>query len=351
MLYIKSTFYILFLSSSLLFAQSTISGRVFDSETQEPLPYANVFLSKTTIGTSSDLDGYFRLEDVPNGSYELVVQYLGYELGIFKVTISEKKSFRLTVRLKPKPIEGKEIVIEAPRDKFWKNCFEKFKEEFLGVTENARKSTIMNPLSLNFDRGKNRDTYEAWCDSWVIVENRGLGYKINVVLVRFRWDKITCSHKVYTQFSELEPEDEEEYRQWLENREESYKGSFKHFFSSLATYHRDIFDYKIFLMNEKLVGGNVLYYPLPLDTLYSKFISDSIGFKKLVLEDYLRISYNDGSKEIDAGIILRGKEKYILFDKFGTVVNPIHIDMYEYWAFLRWADLLPDDYRPVINNN
>jgi hypothetical protein len=208
----------------------------------------------------------------------------------------------------------------------------------------------VNPLYLNFEK-KNRDTYEAWCDSWVIVENRGLGYKINVALVRFRWDKKTCSHKLYTQFSELEPEDEEEYRQWLENREESYKGSFKHFLSSLATYHKDIFDYKIFLMNEKLVKENWLYYPLPLDTLNSKFISDSIGFKKLVLEDYLRISYNDGSKEIDAGIILRGKEKYILFDKFGTVMNPIHIDMYEYWAFLRWADLLPDDYRPVINNN
>ena len=57
------------------------------------------------------------------------------------------------------------------------------------------------------------------------------------------------------------------------------------------------------------------------------------------------------SKEINAGIILRGKEKYILFDKFGTVMNPIHIDRYGYWAFLRFADLLPDDYRPVINNN
>ena len=343
MLSLNFTFFLLFLSSSLVFAQSTISGRVLDSETQKPLPYANVFLSKTTIGASSDLDGYFRVENVPNGIYELVVQYLGYELGIFKVTILEKESFRLTVRLKPKPFEGKEIVIEAPSNKFWKNCLKKFKEEFLGSTENARQSEIMNPFSLNFEK-KNRDTYEARCDSCVVVENRALGYKINIVLYRFWWDKTTCSHQTFSKFTELEPADEEEYRKWLENREKCYKGSFKHFFSSLATYHRDVFYYKIFLMHEKLVKEDGLYYPLPLDTLYSKFISDTIGFKKLALEDYLRISYNDDSEEIDAGIILRGKEKYLLFDKFGTVMNPTRIDIYGYWAYLRFADLLPENY-------
>jgi len=189
MLSLNFTFFLLFLSSSLVFAQSTISGRVLDSETQKPLPYANVFLSKTTIGASSDLDGYFRVENVPNGIYELVVQYLGYELGIFKVTILEKESFRLTVRLKPKPIEGKEIIIEAPNDKFWKDCLEKFEEQFLGLTENARESKIINPLSINFYKEKNSDTYVARCDSSIVIENRSLGYKINVVLYYFRWNK------------------------------------------------------------------------------------------------------------------------------------------------------------------
>ena len=349
MLSIRSTFYILFLSSSLLFSQSTISGRVIDSETQKPLPYANVFLSKTTIGASSDLDGYFRVENVPNGSYELVVQYLGYELVVFNITILEKKSFQLSVKLKPKPLEGKEIVIEAPDNKWWRKRFKEFKEQFLGFTENAQQSEIINPLSINFYEDRS-DNYVATCDSCLIVENRSLGYKINIVLQHFEWNKTKCYHRTYSKFNESEPESEDEYQRWLKNREKTYKGSFKHFFSSLLTYHKDIVNYKIFLTHEKIYKSKGLYYPISKNYLY-EFISDSIGLKKIKLEDFLYITYNDGSKEMEAGFVLKGKEKYLLLDNLGTVMNPIQSKRYGYWGYLRFADLLPDDYQPVINNN
>ena len=43
-------------------AQTTrVSGKVFDSETKEPLPFVNIIFKGTRIGTTSDFDGNFLL--------------------------------------------------------------------------------------------------------------------------------------------------------------------------------------------------------------------------------------------------------------------------------------------------
>ena len=42
-----------------------IRGKVFDAQTNEPIPFANVVLQGATTGTQSDLDGAFELTRVP----------------------------------------------------------------------------------------------------------------------------------------------------------------------------------------------------------------------------------------------------------------------------------------------
>ncbi|PSR03259.1 MAG: hypothetical protein BRD50_06100 [Bacteroidetes bacterium SW_11_45_7] len=48
----------------LLQAQETykITGRVIDDQTQEPVPFANVYLQGTSIGTTTDQEGYYTIE-------------------------------------------------------------------------------------------------------------------------------------------------------------------------------------------------------------------------------------------------------------------------------------------------
>lgn len=53
---------LLFLISTLItIGQTTIKGVVRDSETQETLPFVNIFIKNTLEGTTSDFDGFFRL--------------------------------------------------------------------------------------------------------------------------------------------------------------------------------------------------------------------------------------------------------------------------------------------------
>lgn len=67
------------LSFSLLAQKATIRGNVYDKETGEPIIYGNVVLGGTTIGTNTDIDGFFTLAGLEPGDYTVVASYLGYD--------------------------------------------------------------------------------------------------------------------------------------------------------------------------------------------------------------------------------------------------------------------------------
>ncbi|MEX0316039.1 MAG: TonB-dependent receptor [Allomuricauda sp.] len=59
------------------FAQdATLKGRV--TENGQPLPFANVLLKGTQMGTASDADGYFTLVNLEPGDYALLASSVGY---------------------------------------------------------------------------------------------------------------------------------------------------------------------------------------------------------------------------------------------------------------------------------
>lgn len=64
-----------------------IKGRVFDSKNNEPLPFANIIIDGTNIGSTTDLDGVFIFTGVKTGYVRLTVFYVGYK----QVTTSEIK--------------------------------------------------------------------------------------------------------------------------------------------------------------------------------------------------------------------------------------------------------------------
>ena len=58
---IRFVFTLLLFLPLCLSAQQTgvVKGRVFDSKNNEPIPFANVVIWKTTTGTAADENGYF----------------------------------------------------------------------------------------------------------------------------------------------------------------------------------------------------------------------------------------------------------------------------------------------------
>ena len=111
---------ILIFFSSYLFSQglSSISGFVRDDTSGEPISYANVFLSNSTLGAATNQDGYFVISNIPVGKYEVNATMIGY--GIFKqnIELSEGQPIRLDIRLNEEIIQTTEVLVTAERQKF-----------------------------------------------------------------------------------------------------------------------------------------------------------------------------------------------------------------------------------------
>ncbi|HRX01355.1 MAG TPA: carboxypeptidase-like regulatory domain-containing protein, partial [Cyclobacteriaceae bacterium] len=65
----------------------TIKGKIVDAQTREALPFGNVFVNNTTLGTAGDVDGNFEFKNVPFGQSELVFSYVGYKQSVRKVVV------------------------------------------------------------------------------------------------------------------------------------------------------------------------------------------------------------------------------------------------------------------------
>jgi len=58
-----------------------IKGRVVDAESGEPMPYTNVYIAGTNLGTMAYTDGYFIMRGLRPGTYTVKATYIGYTVG------------------------------------------------------------------------------------------------------------------------------------------------------------------------------------------------------------------------------------------------------------------------------
>jgi len=106
----------IFISQSSLAA--TVRGIVSDAKSNEQIIGGIVFLKGTSLGAASGLDGSYVVKNVPVGSYELVVSYVGYKSDIIAVTIkSDGEVKEINSLLFEENTNLNEVVIEGSQDK------------------------------------------------------------------------------------------------------------------------------------------------------------------------------------------------------------------------------------------
>ena len=100
-----------------LFGQDagSIEGRVLDADSKRSLEAANVLLQGTSIGTSVNKDGSFRLRQVPAGAHILRVSYIGYTPQNLAVEVVQNQTLTLEILLEPTILPGQTIIVSAMR--------------------------------------------------------------------------------------------------------------------------------------------------------------------------------------------------------------------------------------------
>jgi len=105
------------LATTMFFAQwclaqnGTISGKIMDGEFNDVLPFANVAIKGTTVGTTSDFEGAYSL-DIEPGTYTVTFSFLGYTTQeITGVVVEANQTVAVNVTLQPAASQLDEVVL------------------------------------------------------------------------------------------------------------------------------------------------------------------------------------------------------------------------------------------------
>ena len=214
--------------------KNTISGKVMNGETGAPVPGASVFITNTSRGTVSSSTGSFELQNVPEGSYDLIVSSIGFETQVYSYK-AEQLPLRLEIHMKPKVEELQAVVVEPDEKNGWEKWGKFFTDNFIGTNEDGRSCRITNYKTLRFRFSKKKNMLHVLADEPLQIENKALGYRVQYQLedFTFGFSNHVLVYYGYSLFSELNAKGPSKNQ--FKSREKAWNGSIMHFMRSL--YH------------------------------------------------------------------------------------------------------------------
>jgi outer membrane receptor for ferrienterochelin and colicin len=145
----KLLYIILFLGFSIIqlsaFSQKAqLKGKVIDASNNEPVPFANVLVEGTQIGSTTDFDGNFIITGLNPGYVKLRVSFVGYKTSYSAdILLSNNNTPFIEVQLEPSEQKLQQVVVSV-------DPFEKKQEAPLSMQSIGTKQIESNP-------GSNRD--------------------------------------------------------------------------------------------------------------------------------------------------------------------------------------------------
>jgi hypothetical protein len=115
---IKIVILILFLTAEGAFSQQEgqgiIEGRVYNANTSESIPFANIIILGTSIGSVSDIDGNFLFTGIAPGFVELRASSVGFEQFISEqILVTNASKVSIEIALSETSIAIEEITVKA----------------------------------------------------------------------------------------------------------------------------------------------------------------------------------------------------------------------------------------------
>ncbi len=92
---------------------ANIFGHVLDAETGDHIPFINLLIKDTRIGTLTDASGHYMLTNLPAGSHTLIVKGMGYDPVTVEFEIEEDQTKEINVEIEYKGIALDEIVLTS----------------------------------------------------------------------------------------------------------------------------------------------------------------------------------------------------------------------------------------------
>ncbi len=362
-------------------AQTVITGKVVDDATGLAIAGASVYINNTSAGSISNQAGEFSftISNITQG--DLIVSSVGYEVLAFKVNFTTADNKRYLCRMQVKQQQLQEVLVIS--DKTRQRWMSVFRENFLGLTEEAASCNLKNDNAIYFTKGtaEGTNSFNAYCDTPLVIINKMLGYKISFQLIEFSFDEASGStyYYGYTRFDELG-----EKKKYFKNRKRSFYGSTFHFYRALIsnrlaeegfmTY--EVRKIKITGDSTKSIAGSKSKavtissskpaesfagaMPVTAADLVQKDTARE-DFFKITIHDKLMVQYKKdpfSKRYLSAKVMMRealpvGVRSYItctmpfyFVDKNGITEDPLSVRYGGYWTYEKAANMLPYNYEP-----
>ena len=356
-------FFSILFCTAVLFAQTgyyPVTGKIIDAVTQMPMQAASVFAQNTTMGTVTDGEGNFKML-LPNGGYDLVITYTGYQTETKRITTSDAAT-KIVITLKQKEKAMEDLVIRSTNEvkDGWQKYGDFFLENFIGKTANSSLCTIKNKDDIKFYFSKKRNRLKVLSEVPLEIVNEALGYTIKYALDSFTYEYNTqvSLYTGYPLFEEITPATETQRVQWNNNRMQAYKGSILHLMRSI--YHKQIKEEGFEI--QFLVKQNENDTAIMLKNLYGALnynLDDSSQTAEILPnQTEVAVIYNKGVPEtayITANPNDPGKFQLSVFsftpnesigiEQNGYYYEQASVTISQYLAWKRMADMLPYDFK------
>ncbi|PKL88997.1 MAG: hypothetical protein CVV23_07440 [Ignavibacteriae bacterium HGW-Ignavibacteriae-2] len=357
-------------------SNGVISGKVYDGATGDPIPNVNIFISGTTIGTSSDLSGIFKLSDIPFETVSLVVSCIGYKPEYRTQHFTKEKTKEIIFKMTPVTYDLPSVSVVGREDKKWQENFKLFQKEFLGENYNSQYSRIINPYDLELYKTYD-GTLIAKSKKPLIIENSALGYKIIYTLQEFSSKYPITKFNGVTFFENLFSENESVRDEWNRQRVRTYLSSLQYFIKSLSSVYKELNKNALYLssaddedesmtINQKylakygfevrgteyppyIINNRSRSYPLNTNSILKEGISEN----ELVVDfnNYLLVQWIPDKIDLSESFKLSEQKSFILLetgrafmDAISGSVDEASIKTFGDFSKKRIADLMPLDY-------
>jgi hypothetical protein len=360
-------------------AQS-VSGIITEATTNSPLESANVFLANSSIGDVSDKDGFYEIENIPFGKYDVIVSVIGYEIEKIEISVTSSTNIPIDFVLERKVIELPEVIVSA--DLWRKRHLKKFIKNFLGESQNGDYTKINNTDVIRFDVEKS-GVLKVYAYEPIEIINNSLGYSIYYVLEDFVLTAKFVRYTGYPHFTELTAETPKDSIKWAKNREKTYLGSLWHFLTTICenfdqtqgdTKERkhkfdwgDLIEHKVKVTyKDTTLIEDQGFYVLHVDRPFARnrnavrqlvntnwFLTPSEIPTEMYLkfDDYLEVYYDDELYPFYNLLEQNKRVSWIKITKDSTILDKQgrYFDIYAIrtsgvWSRERIADMLPFDY-------
>jgi len=333
--------------------QFSISGKITDANKQ-PLEFCNIYVTGSTIGTTSDPKGFFKLENLKPGLYDLIISHISHEPAYRQIIITDNDIDLGSIELKETTFELMSVEVSQKQNKDWKNQFKQFKTLLLGDHSKNRYIEIPNEYNADFVV-EDEVIKEAYPFQLQII-NTYTGFEIDYTVKSLKiTEKGSRLILGSARFTELAAQSSRQENRWKANRQTAYRGSIRHFFRSLLQDKLNDNGFLVQLTNQSPIMSErvnesdevVINASQPeFKDLVRVIESDIPGVYRIQFDNYLNIKYRNEIQRNRVGqsSTLFAESGFIDVYENGQPVNPGTFFLYGYFATEGLYESLPSDF-------